>query len=251
MIRRAVLKLGAMMGFGAMPSALAAPEAPEPVSDRVLRDRFWARFGTVIDAFDVAPFNPFFAAYPKWPGQVQRFRLLARAPGMGGGRIAYTDGLSDAYADPAEARGAAAQGLGLELYLETDDEVGSINQGWAVNLLLELGRLAVHHGALRARLREHAYLTVQLDMVGAPQEWSLDHPDGNIGIFLGLANPELPAEVALSEGGFLPVSAKLMRPEELRYALEHGATGRAQLARLYATAAGRQRISDLERPPVV
>lgn len=248
MIRRAVLKLGAMMGFGAMPPALAAPEAPEPVSDRVLRDRFWARFGTVIDAFEVEPFNPFFAAYPKWPGRVQRFRLLAR---RGGGRIAYTDGLSDAYADPAQGAGGPGSGLGLELYLETEDEVGSINQGWAVNLLLELARLAVNHGALRARLREQPYLTVQLDMVGAPQEWSLDHPDGNIGIFLGLSNPELPSEVALSEGGFAPVNAKLMRPEELRYALEHGAAGRAELARLYAGAAGRQRLSDLERLPVV
>lgn len=239
--------LAGMLGTGGMAPRLPARSAARPaVNDRMLRDQFWSRFGSVIDAFDVEPFNPFFADYPHWPGSVQRFRLLDT---RGGTRIAFTDGLSD----PAgsDLRYLGRNGLELELYLETDDQVGSVNQGWAVNLLLALARLAVNDGALGARLKQERYLTVQLDMGSAPEAWSLPHKDGNIGIFLGLPNPEFPARVALSESGFTPVNVKLMRPEELQYALDHGPAGREHLALLYASVAGAERLSNLDRPSVV
>lgn len=259
MIRRTLLKVATLMGAApvrpalatvptapTLPSLTTAPSVAARLGDRVARAQFWAQFGAVIDACEVGPYNPHFAGYPRWPGGEQRFRLLER---RGGNRIAFTDGLSDAAS--SDVRYAGVNGLEIELYLETGSDVGSVNQGWAADLLLALGSRAVRHGALKESLRRQRYLTVQLGMETAPEEWSLPHADGNIGVFLGLPHPDFPSHVGLSRSAFTPVNAKLMRPAELEYALAHGQAGLERLAELYATPAGQHRLSCLERHSVV
>lgn len=246
MIRSTLIKVATLMGAPMTPALATVPPVAARLGDRIVRDQFWAQFGAVIDACEVGAYNPHYSGYPRWPGGEKRFRLL---DGRGGTRIAFTDGLSDAA--PGDARYAGANGLEIELYLETGHEVGSVNQGWAADMLLALGSRAVQHGALKANLRSERYLTVQVGMDSAPEEWSLPHQDGNIGIFLGMPHPDFPAQVGLSRSAFTPVNAKLMRPAELEFALAHGQEGRERLAQLYASPAGQHRLSSLERPSVV
>lgn len=63
-------------------------------------------------------------------------------------------------------------------------------------------------------------------MEGAP-EWSLDNPNGNIGIFIGLKN-EL-----INNKDFKNISIKLMRPAELEYILNNGEASKEKLSKLY------------------
>jgi hypothetical protein len=96
------------------------------------------------------------------------------------------------------------------------------------------------------RMKKNTYLSVQVEMDGAPPEWSLEDKNGNIGLFMGLQN----VAVAASLKPFIPLNIKLMRPRELSHAIQQGDAGRLALAGLYASQ-GNPTISNLERESVV
>lgn len=137
------------------------------------------------------------------------------------------------------------------MFLETDEDISTIKSSWVANTLLEISRVVVNHGDVKSKLRQLKYMTVQLDMDGAPDEWSLPHKDGNIGVFLGLTAHSLEQTISLQKTSFAPVFVKLMRPAELSYALEHDAVGREKLAQLYRNSEGLEHISNLSRHSVI
>jgi hypothetical protein len=83
-------------------------------------------------------------------------------------------------------------------------------------------------------------------MDGAPEEWSVDHPDGNIGMFIGLDNTHMNNDNL----DFLPINVKLMRPDELLYCLDKAAQGREEIAELYKQQ-GQTTLSYLDRASVL
>ncbi|MBX2925558.1 MAG: hypothetical protein KF746_25395 [Chitinophagaceae bacterium] len=77
-------------------------------------------------------------------------------------------------------------------------------------------------------------------MEGGPEEWSLNSPDGNTGLFMGLSSE------AFKGSTFSPLNIILMRPDELLYAIEKEKAGRMELAALYVQQ-GKSTISNLEK----
>ncbi len=217
-----------------------------PKKDKEGRQQFWQQFGKIVSDEKLLPFSQPGIFHPAWPGDERRFLLLHTHQKTS---LAFTDGLSDV--SESDVRYENRNGLEIELFLETNEHLEDIKNGWALGILLQVSRVAVNHGFLKEEISQRKFMTVQLDMDGAPPEWSLQHPDGNVGVFLSIARPGMPAEIELQKTSFSPVCVKLMRPAELRYALDHGAAGRERLAELYATPAGSGHISSLTRPSVI
>lgn len=248
MIRRTFIKTLSILGLplgslfaSASKASLAAQDA-----DKETRKKFWLNTGNIIDSETLDPLNPFNANYPAWPSSERRFLLLHTNQGNS---IAFTDGLSDV--SDSDHRYVDKNGLELELFLETHEKLDTIKSGWAANILLEASRVVVNHGAVKEKLDTLKFITIQLEMSGAPEEWSLPHKDGNIGLFLGIPRPDFPKKISLHKTFFSPVSIKLMRPTELKFAIDNGTKGREKLAELYVSTKGLGHISSLSRPPVI
>ena len=115
----------------------------------------------------------------------------------------------------------------FELYIESEDEIEDFEQSWQKNLLYEVCRTIPEIEDFEELIEETHFFVIQLHMEGAPYEWSLDNPNGNIGIFIGLKN-EL-----INNKDFKNISIKLMRPAELEYILNNGEASKEKLSKLY------------------
>ncbi len=214
--------------------------------DKEIRQAFWLKFGRIVSEEKLLPFSQPGIFHPAWPGDERRFLLVHTHQETS---LALTDGLSDLSA--SDVRYENKNGLEIELFLETSERFEDIKSGWALGILLQVSRVAVNHGFLKEEISKRKFMTIQLDMDGAPPEWSLQHQDGNVGVFLSIARPGMPNEIKLQKTSFSPVCVKLMRPAELQYALDHGAVGREKLAELYSTPVGLGHVSSLTRPSVI
>lgn len=116
----------------------------------------------------------------------------------------------------------------FEVYIESSDEVEDLPESWQKNLLYEVCRTIPEIEDFEESIDEFRYFVIQLHMEGAPEQWSLSSPNGNIGIFIGLENEKFKSEE------FKIVNIKLMRPKELEYAIVNGEKGKKELAELYA-----------------
>lgn len=115
----------------------------------------------------------------------------------------------------------------FEVYIESSDSVEDLAQCWQKNLLYEVCRTIPEIEDFAQVIEEVKYFVIQLHMEGAPDEWSLDHENGNIGIFIGMENKEY-----LSDD-YKIINIKLMRPQELKLAIQKGSKGKEELAKLY------------------
>lgn len=187
----------------------------------------------LLSEFEIQYLNPLHHGYPVWPGGERWLQLYQTDRNS---QLVITKGLSD------------GENHLPEISLETDDEISveDFSSSWQANLVYETGRVLPNVKDLSERLSKHKYLTLQIDMAGAPPEWSLADKNGNIGLFIGLQNPSIKE----FERPLMPLSVKLMRPEELLYAIENGFEGRMKLAEMYRQQ-GNSTISNLERKSVL
>ncbi len=185
----------------------------------------------LITEFEIAYLSPIHHDYPAWPGGERWLQLYETAQGT---QIVFTKGLSD------------GEENNYEVFLETDDLISPEDFGssWQANLVYETGKVLPRVNNLGDRIKTNKFLTLQIDIDGAPEEWSLESPDGNIGLFLSI--PTLDS----SDFDFIPLNIKLMRPKELLYAVQNDNEGRKELAELYARQ-GKLKISNLERDSVI
>jgi hypothetical protein len=187
----------------------------------------------LVTEFEIQYLSPLHPSYPAWPGGERWLKLYQRDENT---QIIITKGLSDGADHP------------FEIYAETDDQTDadSFSSSWQANLVYELGKIVPNVHDLIQRMETNKYLTVQVEIDGAPPEWSLEDANGNIGLFIGLNNPFM-NEFAKT---FIPLNLKLMRPQELMYSIEKGNVGRLQLAQLYLQQ-GNVTNSNLERESIV
>lgn len=186
----------------------------------------WEALGTIDDTLDLGYMNPLLAGYPQWNGSSREILLVKRSEGN----------------DLVCSRGVSSKEEAFEVYLETSDDAHRLNGSWQMSLIKTIGSIIPNISNFRERLSDHTYLTLQLDMDGAPDEWSVDHPDGNIGMFIGLVD----ANIDYDALNFLPINVKLMHPDELLHCLEFGAKGRSELSERYK-AQGEATLSSLSR----
>ena len=187
----------------------------------------------LLTEFEIQYLNPFHHGYPAWPGG-ERWLQLYQANGSS--QIVFTKGLSDGKEHP------------YEVYLETDDaiDVESFSSSWQANLVYELGKIIPNVNNLAQRMEKNSYLTVQVDIDGAPPEWSLNDKNGNIGLFMGLQNTVVNELIKPA----IPLNIKLMRPNELLFSIQNDYAGRLKLAELYLQQ-GNATISNLERESIL
>jgi len=185
----------------------------------------------LLTEFQIQYLSPIHYDYPAWPGGERWLQLYETAEGT---QIVFTKGLSN------------GDDFLFEIYLESDELIipEDFGSSWQANLVYETGRVLPRIPDFTTRLKINTYLSLQIDMDGAPEEWSLNSPDGNIGLFMGLPS------IKLSDLQFLPLNIKLMRPQELSYSIQNDKDGRIKLAELYMKQ-GDSTISNLERESVV
>jgi hypothetical protein len=187
----------------------------------------------LVSEFEIQYLSPIHHAYPAWPGGERWLQLYQTDANT---QIVITKGLSN-----------GEEHL-YEIYLETDEEISpeDFSNSWQANLVYEMGKIVPNVNDMSQRMEKNSYLSVQVDMDGAPPEWSLEDKNGNIGLFMGLQNPLIKDFANPS----IPLNIKLMRPQELLYSIKNDYTGRLKLAELYLQQ-GNATISNLERESVL
>lgn len=174
----------------------------------------WLEIGTLLETHQLPENNPFDPEYPSWGTEDRSINLLKSNWNT---YIVFTDGY-------------AYDNNNVEFFIESSEEIEDFDSSWQKNLVYETCRNMVYIDDLDTVLKETEFLILQLDMDGAPEEWSYKHKDGNIGLFIGLQNEKLPFEDDIKA-----LNIKLMRPSELKYAIDNGVEGRKELAELYKT----------------
>lgn len=165
-----------------------------------------------IENFEVPLDNIFDPEYPDWGADDRGMKLYKSAKDS---NVILTYGFNNEYTK-------------FEMYIESTDEVEDLPESWQKNLLYEVCRTIPEIEDFEELIDEIKYFVLQLHMEGAPEAWSLENPNGNIGIFIGMENKEI------ETGQFKIINIKLMRPAELLLAIKNGEEGKLKLAELYA-----------------
>jgi hypothetical protein len=205
------------------------------------REAYLRQMGDV-DEMLLAPLvNPGLVGGPRWPSLRESWRTV-RKPGR---TIVVSDGLSD----PFEEDGEPNVGYGIEVLGETSDEVsGEIQAGWLFSVVYAVSQQAAAHGGFRDLIDELGVLSMEINAPSELRSWA--NTEGRIGLLLGIGSSELPLEWELPAGSVKVVTAKLLHPDELAYAIENDEAGREELCRRFA-AEGSHHVSSFGRPPVV
>lgn len=187
----------------------------------------------LITEFEINNLNPNHYGYPEWPGGYRWLQLYDLDSGL---QLVVTKGLSDNHLSR------------YEIYLETDEllNCNNFSSSWQANLVYEAGKIIPNVPNLEERLNKNKYLCLQIQIDGAPPEWSINDSNGNIGLFAGLENDNL----SDFNQAFIPLNIKLMRPEELMYCIQHDRIGRNHLAELYKEQEN-STVSNLYRKSVI
>ena len=110
---------------------------------------------------------------------------------------------------------------------------------------------AADHGGFRAIIDKAGLVSMQLFDVRAPEAWCAE--DGSVGVLLNTQDTGasgVASMMSLPLGDALAVNVKLLTPDELAYAAQNGATGRAELGRRFA-GSGEAKRSSLSRRSTV
>lgn len=155
--------------------------------------------------------NIFDPDYPDWGADNRGFKLYETLENT---YVITTYGFNNEYTN-------------FEIYIESSDGIEEFEQSWQRNLLYEVCRTVPEIEDFQELIEEMKYFVLQLHMDGAPEEWSLDNSNGNIGIFIGQENSRIQCE------NYKMINIKLMRPQELSYVIKNGEEGREKIASLY------------------
>lgn len=194
----------------------------------------WQPVGELIEEFEIQYLDPNHHGYPQWAGD--RFLQLWHTPWNT--YLVCTQGLSEENSQ---------QSLGFELYFETEEKPEPFDESWQANIVYELGKLLPKVTDLSQRFETYKYISVQVAMDGAPEEWSLNEHD-NIGLLLGIEHEEF--QNRNLQFGFRPVNVKLLRPAEVRVIKQMNANGRQRLVDFFKQR-GKATLSSLNRPSAV
>jgi hypothetical protein len=138
-----------------------------------------------------------------------------------------TDGLSDFFVEHAQP----SVGFGLELALETDAVMKDVSKAWPYLLLERVGKEVAAHEGVRQELV--AGLS-SLEVSGKGMPRLLLTKEGKVGVLLGVESSTLPGQFSMPAGQVRLVTVKALLTAEVSYLQEHGAAGRAELARRFS-----------------
>jgi hypothetical protein len=194
----------------------------------------WQPVGTLLEEFEIQYLSPIHHDYPQWAEE----RYLQLWHTHWNTYMICTQGL---YKEGDNFS------LGLELFLETIEKPDGFSSSWQANIVYEVGKLLPKVPDLKQRFETYKYLSVQIAMEGAPEEWSLPEND-NIGVLLGIEHEEFQRRNI--KFPFRPLNCKLLRPAETKMIKKLNAKGREKLVNFF-NQKGNATISSLDRPSSV
>lgn len=201
----------------------------------VARETAWRTFGR-LDKSAVTPA----AADSSWPGRRQLWRVIHRE---GGRTLLVTHGLSD----PFIARMEPSVGFGLELAMEVDESLPSVEESWLFRLLERVAEEVARNENVREQVEAGLF---SLDVSGEGLPGAFVTQEGRAAVLMGVESRTLPRHFATPFGDVRLVTVKALRPSERAFLLEHGAEGRVELARRF-TESGEEYLSSARRSAVV
>ncbi|RYZ16713.1 MAG: hypothetical protein EOO70_03810 [Myxococcaceae bacterium] len=203
---------------------------------RAAREAVWKGLGTLEEDFVIS-----MVLGGDWPAGSQAWRVIRRPSGN---TLVVTDGLSAPFADILDR---PTTGFGFELAMETPEPLPDLEKSWLVQLLERVGNELAGHEKLRGAL-ERGTLSMEVDGTHLPE--TLLTPEGRAAVLLGMATESLPARFPVPGGDVRLVTVKALIPSELKWLLQQGRGGAAELARRF-TEAGDGHVSRSWRQPVV
>jgi hypothetical protein len=199
------------------------------------RDAAWRSLGT-LDKEAITPI----AMSSSWPGHRELWRVIHREAGR---TLLVTHGLSD----PFISRLEPSVGFGLELAVETDQPLESIEASWPFMLLERVAAEVAAHERVRERLKAGLF---SMEVSGKDMPEELVTGEGRVAVLLGVESRTLPTHFSTPFGDVRLVTVKVLRPAELAYLLEHGAKGQAELAQRFVES-GEEHLSHLRQQAAV
>lgn len=206
-------------------------DARDELLDRTMTARAaaWQAFGEVDSDVLSHLVNPALMGGPRWPAMRQAYRV-ARRPGA---VLLASDGLSDPY-DAGEGD-PDVNGLGLEFYASTADQLEQLPSSWLWDLVWQMSNFAASHGGIRDALDDMGMLSTELYDVSIPDEHreKFVNDEGRVGVLLALRDESIPGSI---DGPLSPiqlVNVKLLTLPELDFVASNGASGRQHLASLF------------------
>jgi hypothetical protein len=210
-------------------AAKAAANPPKPVAIKR-----WQPVGELVEEFEIRYLDPTHHGYPQWAGD----RYLQLWHTHWNTYMVCTQGLFEANNE---------RSLGFELYFETEEKPDPFDASWQANIVYELGKLLPKVTDLNQRFETYKYLSIQIAMDGAPEEWSVEEHD-NIGVILGIEHDEFRNRNI--QFPFRPLNAKLLRPAETRMIKKLNSQGRQKLVDFFHQR-GKATLSSLDRPSAI
>jgi hypothetical protein len=205
------------------------------------RDKYINSLGHVTPDVFAAAVNPTLLGGPMWPDLRQAWRVIRR----GAHTLIMSDGLSDPFYDDS----APTVGFGVEVLVESGDSLPEpLQASWLFSLVYDMAQQCADHGGFRELIDRHGLLSFELPTTEALGLAAT--PDGTVGVLLGVDPPDFPTEFELPAGSVKVVTAKLLWPSELEYAVSLGRAGREELAKRFA-ADGTYHRSSLARSPAI
>jgi hypothetical protein len=207
----------------------------------VARDRYLCGLG-VVEPDVLAPLvNPTFMGGPMWPDLRQAWRVIHRT----GSTAVISDGLSDPFSDEADQN----VGFGIEVLAESSDRLTSpLQDSWLFDVAYQVSQQCAAHGGVCDLIDRLGLISLELPLSDALEPVATSN--GRAGVLLGVAAPDIPLYFHLPSGRVRVLTAKVLWPSELEYAIENGKVGREALAKYFASDGSHHR-SSLQRKPVV
>lgn len=205
----------------------------------------WGRFGVVDDDVLGHLINPSFMGGPRWPGLRQAYRVARKGDIV----LVASDGLSDPYDDGPSER----NGVGVEVFAATDDDLGgSVAGTWLHDLVFQTAQLAADHGGLGPLVERLGSVSVEIYDVGIPATHTARfvNDEERVTVLLTRGATPIPPRI---DGPLSPIDLlhlELLTLDECEMVLEHEDAGRAELVELLQ-AQHVAPLSRLDRPSVV
>lgn len=190
------------------------------------RRAFYETLGKVDDDVIAFAINPGFMGGPMWPGTRQAYFIVRRPNGNIG---IGSDGLSDPFEEDYDENNPN-DGFGLELYVETSDDIGndfqSISKSWLFRLVCEMSHQAACQGNLADRMMNYPIMSMGLYDDG---NFTAISEDGGYGVLFGLDTDVGQLKFTTPVGEIPVAPIKLLTQPQLKYVIERGQSARMAL----------------------
>jgi hypothetical protein len=190
--------------------------------------------------------NPQFQGKPAWPNMRQAYRLVRPL----GTLIIASDGLSDPFVDTDMDD---VSGFAMEVFIESRDLAGAdieaVKRAWEFKVIENFAMNVANWGGITEDLRAEPVMSMELPCEGVlPSEWLTE--DATAGFLVNAPVAGRAKEVAMPLGAVMIVPLTLLRPNELKFAVQNGRAGRMALVEALLKS-GYGHVSSLERSSVL